>query len=91
MADGQKRNIPLGGYGIGMSRGRSDIPLPYPPSGILRFCPSAMWSCFYTTDHIKSSEWTCYDRCSSLSGPVEYSPQYSMACIPLKMAHLWYQ
>ena len=23
-----------------------DILLPYPPSGILRFCPSVMWSCY---------------------------------------------
>ena len=55
MADGWKYNIPRGGYGIEMSQDRrpSDIPLPYPPSVILHFCPSAMRSCFYTTDCIK--------------------------------------
>ena len=39
MADGQKLNIPLGGYGKGMSLGRQprDIPMPYPPSGMLRY------------------------------------------------------
>ena len=48
MADGQKYNIPLGGYGKGMSLGLRprDIPMPYPPSGILSFYQSAMWSCY---------------------------------------------
>ena len=51
MADGQKRNIPLRGYGLEISRGLQprDIPLPYPPIGMLHFGPSATWSCFYTT------------------------------------------
>ena len=65
-------------------------PMPSPLSGILRFFPSAMRSCFYTIDCVKSSEWACYDSCSSMTGSIEYSPQYSMAYIPLKMAHLWY-
>ena len=34
-----------------------DIPLPYPPSGILYFRPSAMWACFYTKDCIKIVNW----------------------------------
>ena len=48
MADGQKCNIPLGEYGKGMSLGLQlrDIPMSYPPHGILRFYPSAMWSCY---------------------------------------------
>ena len=55
MADGQKRNIPFDGYGIGMSFGLRphDIRLQYSASGILRFYPSSMWSCFYTWDCIK--------------------------------------
>ena len=83
-----------------MSRGcrLSDISLPYPLSGILRFCLSAMWSCFYTTDRIKSSEWTCYDVCSLMtrsieycvSKSIEYSSQYSLVCIPLKVTYLQY-
>ena len=48
MADGEKCNIPLGGYDKGMSQCRRprDIPMPYPPQRILRFYPSAMWSCY---------------------------------------------
>ena len=51
MADEQKGNIPLGGYGKGMSLGLRprDIPMPYAPHGILRFCPSAMWSRYITS------------------------------------------
>ena len=47
MADGQKCNIPLSGYGKGMPlRLRPpNIPMPYPPHEILRFYSSAMWSC----------------------------------------------
>ena len=48
MADVQKRNILLGGYGKGMSRGLwpRDIPMPYPTHGILCFYLPAMWYCF---------------------------------------------
>ena len=57
MADGQKRKFPLSGYGKGMSRGLQprDIPMPYPPQGILHFYSPAMWSCymqlFFITSH----------------------------------------
>ena len=54
MADGQKRNIPFSGYGKRMSLGLRphDIPMPYPPHGILRFYPSAMWSCYNIYVHV---------------------------------------
>ena len=46
---------PLGRYSKGMSLGLwpLDIPMPYPPHGIMHSCPLAMLSCFYTTDCIK--------------------------------------
>ena len=48
MADGEKCNIPLDGYGKRMSLGLQpdDIPMLYPPHGILCFYPSAKWSCY---------------------------------------------
>ena len=65
MTDGQKRNIPLGGYGKVMSLGLRprDIPMPYPPHGILHFYPSAMWSCY----NISSFDYSLQtDRSSQL-------------------------
>ena len=65
MADGQKRNIPLGGYGEGMLFGLQphDIPMPCPPHGILRFYSSAMWSCHNNTymNCIWSQKGQCHD------------------------------
>ena len=57
MADGQECNIPLGGYGKGMalSLWPCDIPMPYPPHGILHFSPSAMRSCYSIIAHDRSS------------------------------------
>ena len=49
MANGQKCNIPLSGYGKGMSLGLwpRDIPMPYPPLGILRLAiQSALYICY---------------------------------------------
>ena len=45
-------DLPLGEYRIriSLSLRPRDIPTRYPPSGRLRFSPSTMCSCFYTTD-----------------------------------------
>ena len=88
----KKRNIPWGGYDIGMSRGHRpiDIPLPYSLSGILHFCPSAKCGLAFIPQNSEMG-WASHDSCGFMRGPIEYSPQYSMACIPLKITHLWYK
>ena len=76
MADGEKRNTPWGGYGIGLSRSRrlSDIPLPYPPSGILCFVHHVVLL-LYRRLH-QNPEWTCYNSCNLRTKSIEYGNEY---------------